>query len=62
MLPRLTSVLGPFTIDRFEYVVGAGSAAHVVISVIGGARQAERVAAKLTRLIGVHDVVVDPAD
>jgi hypothetical protein len=59
MLPRIASVLGPFSIDHFEYVVGAGDDVAVVIGVRGGAWQVERVAAKINRLIGVHEVVID---
>ena len=59
MLSRLTSVLGPFSVDHFEYVVGAGDDVLVVIGVAGDAWQVERVAAKINRLIGVHEVVID---
>jgi len=62
MLSRITSILGPFSIDHFEYVVGADADAVVVIGVRGDAWQAERVLAKINRLIGVHEVVIDPAD
>jgi hypothetical protein len=59
MLTRITSVLGPFSIAHFSYVVGPDDDAVVVIGVRGDARQVQRVAAKVTRLIGVHEVVVD---
>ncbi|WP_345527112.1 hypothetical protein [Nocardioides endophyticus] len=61
MLTRITSILGPFSIDRFEYVVGPEADALVEIGVRGDAWQVERVAAKINRLIGVRDVVIDPA-
>jgi len=59
MLTRIASVLGPFPIDHFEYVVGPDDDVVVLIGVRGDAWQVERVAAKVTRLIGVHDVVID---
>ena len=59
MLTRLASVLGPFSIGHFEYVVGAGDDVVVVIGVRGDAWQVQRVAAKIDRLIGVHDVVIE---
>lgn len=62
MLTRITSILGPFNIDRFEYVVGPDADVLVEIGVRGDARQAQRVAAKINRLIGVRDVVIDPTD
>ena len=62
MLSRITSILGPFDIDHFEYVVGPESDAVVVIGVRGDAWQVQRVAAKVDRLIGVHEVVIDRAD
>jgi len=62
MLTRLASVLGPFSIDHFEYVVGPGEDVLVVIGVRGDAWQVERVAAKVNRLIGVLDVAIDAAD
>jgi hypothetical protein len=62
MLTRITSILGPFGIDRFEYVVGPDGAVLVEIGVLGDAWQAERVAAKINRLIGVHGVVIDAVD
>ena len=62
MLTRITSILGPFSIDRFEYVVGPDDDVLVEIGVLGDAWQAARVAAKVNRLIGVHEVVIDPAD
>jgi hypothetical protein len=62
MLTRITSILGPFSIERFEYVVGPDADVLVEIGVRGDAWQAARVAAKIDRLIGVHDVVIDPAD
>ncbi|GAA1757611.1 hypothetical protein GCM10009795_000040 [Nocardioides hankookensis] len=61
MLTRLASVLGPFSIGHFEYVVGSGDDVLVVIGVRGDAWQVQRVAAKIDRLIGVHDVVVETA-
>jgi hypothetical protein len=61
MLTRLASVLGPFSIGHFEYVVGSGDDVLVVIGVRGDQWQVERVAAKINRLIGVHDVVIDTA-
>ena len=61
MLTRLASVLGPFSIDHFEYVVGAGGDVAVVIGVRGDTWQVARVAAKINRLIGVHEVVIDAA-
>ena len=62
MLSRIASILGPFDVDHFEYVVGAESDVVVVIGVRGDAWQVRRVAAKVDRLIGVHEVVIDPAD
>ena len=62
MLTRITSVLGPFGIDHFEYVVGPDDDVLVAIGVLGDAWQAQRVAAKVNRLIGVHEVVIDAAD
>jgi hypothetical protein len=61
MLTRIASVLGPFSVDHFEYVVGPGDAVQVVVGVRGDTRQVARVAAKINRLIGVHDVVIDAA-
>jgi hypothetical protein len=61
MLTRITSILGPFSIDRFEYVVGPDEDVQVEIGVRGDAWQARRVAAKINRLIGVHEVVIDAA-
>ena len=62
MLTRLASVLGPFSIDHFEYVVGPDDDVLVAIGVRGDAWQVERVAAKVNRLIGVLDVAIDAAD
>ncbi len=62
MLTRIASVLGPFGIDRFEYVVGPDDDVLVEIGVLGDAWQAARVAAKVNRLIGVREVVIDAAD
>jgi hypothetical protein len=62
MLTRITSVLGPFGIDRFEYVVGPDAGVLVEIGIRGDAWQARRVAAKIDRLIGVRDVAIEAAD
>jgi hypothetical protein len=56
MLTRLTALLGPHPIGAFAYRAGTDGLARVVVEVGGGDRQADRVAARLRRVVGVLDV------
>ena len=59
MVSRLAALLGPHAVDRFSYGCGADGIARAVLCVLGDRWQAERVAAKLRRVIGVLEVVVE---
>ncbi|WP_121257651.1 hypothetical protein [Nocardioides ferulae] len=60
MLGRIVAALGQHEVDHFSYSVGREQQATAVIGVRGGSWQVDRVAARVLRLVGVLEVVVDP--
>ena len=58
MLARITTVIALYDIDQFSYRSDADGRAEAVVSV-RDPRQVERVAAKINRLVGVLDVLVE---
>lgn len=60
MLTRLTALMGQHDVDSFTYAVDGGGRVRAVVGVRGSSWQVSRVAARLRRVIGVLDVLVEP--
>ena len=59
MLTRIAALLGQHDVDHFSYRLTADGRAHAVVGVRGDAWQVTRVAARLARVVGVLDVLVE---
>jgi hypothetical protein len=59
MLSRLATTLGLHDVDHFSYRARDDGRALVVVDVCGGEWQVQRAAARIGRVIGVLDVVVE---
>ncbi len=62
MLTRLTALLGQHDVDEFTYRLSGDGRARAVVGVRGDAWQVARVRARLGRVVGVLDVLVEPHD
>ncbi|HSK25777.1 MAG TPA: hypothetical protein VK894_02575 [Jiangellales bacterium] len=61
LLARIAVVVNPYAVTGLDYRVAADGAAAVTLTVAGGSWEADRVAARLRRVIGVTAVVLGVA-